>query len=62
MEPPHALEMATDVSEYPGQWVVLCHDRVVAHDKDLKNLHDAIKKCKQTPTVMKVPTDETHIF
>mgnify|MGYP001567804114 CR=1 FL=1 len=47
---------------YPGQWVVMCGAEIIAHDKDLARLRDVIKNCKKTPTIMKVPTDEIHIF
>ncbi len=51
-----------DYSKYPGEWVVVCNNKVVAHDKTLGKLKPEIKKCKATPMLMRVPEEGIHIF
>ena len=56
------LTQKVDFSKYVGQWVVICGDKVVAHDKNLSNIEKEIKECKRTPTVAKIPKKEILIF
>jgi len=56
------LTPKVDFSKYVGQWVVICRDKVVAHDKNLNKIEKDIKQCKTTPTVAKIPKKETLIF
>ncbi|HLC64972.1 MAG TPA: DUF5678 domain-containing protein [Candidatus Nanoarchaeia archaeon] len=51
-----------DFSKYVGQWVVVCENKVVAHDKNLTNIQDEIKECKKTPLIAKIPKKEILIF
>ncbi|MBU1005886.1 MAG: hypothetical protein KKC54_00505 [Nanoarchaeota archaeon] len=51
-----------DFSQYVGQWVVICDNKVVAHNKNLRSIENHIKGCKTTPTVAKIPKKETLIF
>jgi hypothetical protein len=51
-----------DLSNYIGQWVVICEDKVVAHDKDLTKISKEVDKCKGSPTITKIPKKETLIF
>jgi hypothetical protein len=56
------LPPKVDLSRYIGQWVVVCEDKVVAHDKDLIKVEKEIKACKRVPVVAKIPKKETLIF
>jgi hypothetical protein len=51
-----------DLSKFVGQWVVICNDKLIAHDKDLTKIKGEINKCKATPIVTKIPKKETLIF
>lgn len=51
-----------DFSKYIGQWVIICDNKVVAHDKNLMNIRKEISSCKTTPTVAKIPKKDTLIF
>ena len=51
-----------DLSKFVGQWVVICNNQLVASDKNLLNLKDKIAKCKKTPTIAKIPENDTLIF
>jgi len=42
-------------SKYQGEWVAMFNNKVIAHDKDLLKLDNAIENCKGTPTIFKVP-------
>lgn len=56
------LTEKVDFSKYVGQWVVICKNKVVAHDKNLNNIEKQIKECKRMPTIAKIPKKETLIF
>ena len=48
--------------EYVGEWIIICDDKIVAHDKDLAKISGEISKCKHTPTIAKIPKKDTLIF
>ncbi|MBW3004708.1 hypothetical protein KY310_02665 [Candidatus Woesearchaeota archaeon] len=52
----------SNLAKYVGEWVIVCNNRIVAHNKDLQKIKKEIKKCKTTPTVAKIPKKETLIF
>ncbi len=61
--------MELEVSKYSGllkkhigEWVIICDDKVIAHDKDLCRLKQDITNCKRTPLITKVPKENTLIF
>ena len=56
------LPPKVDFSKYVGQWVVICEEKVVAHNKDLNNIEKDIKECKRVPTIAKIPKKDTLIF
>ena len=56
------LPSSVDFSKYLGQWVVLCGNKIIGHNKDLTNLDKEIASCKTSPTVAKIPKKETLIF
>ena len=56
------LPAKVDFSKYIGEWVVICENKVVAHDKNLNNVEKEIKECKREPIVAKIPKKETLIF
>ena len=43
------------LAKYIGEWVIVCNNKVVAHNKDLTKIKKEIKKCKTTPTIAKIP-------
>ena len=51
-----------DFSKYLGEWVVVCEDKIVAHNKNLNNVEKEIKECKRTPVIAKIPEKDTLIF
>jgi len=51
-----------DLTPFVGEWVVICEKKVVAHDKKLSKLSKEIDKCKKSPTVAKIPKEDTLIF
>lgn len=51
-----------DLSKYLGQWVVICDNKVIAHNKDLTKIAKDIDRCKKTPTITKIPETDTLIF
>lgn len=51
-----------DLSDYLGEWVVICDNKIIAHNKKLTNLQREISSCKKTPTIAKIPKKETLIF
>ena len=51
-----------DLTRFLGQWVVICNNKLVAHNKDLTKIKKEINKCKLTPIVTKIPKKETLIF
>lgn len=51
-----------DLSPYLGQWIVVCNNKIIAHNKALSRLSKHIESCKQTPTVAKIPEEDTLIF
>jgi hypothetical protein len=55
---PHSL----DLSKYVGQWVVICNNIVIAHDKILNKIEKEINACKTTPIIAKIPKKDTLIF
>jgi len=56
------LPQKVDFSKYVGEWVVVCENKVVAHDKNLCKVEKEIKECKRVPVVAKIPKKETLIF
>lgn len=51
-----------DFSKFTGEWVVVCNNKIVAHDKKLTNLEKEISNCKSTPTIHKIPKNKVLIF
>ena len=39
----HAALMRVDLSKFSGEWVALDGEKVLAHGKDLKRVHGALK-------------------
>ena len=56
------LPQDMDLSRYVGQWVVICENKIVAHDKNLDKVEKEIKACKRVPVVAKIPKKDTLIF
>lgn len=51
-----------DFSKYIGQWVAICDNEVIAHSYKLINIKKEISKCKKTPTIARIPKEDTLIF
>ena len=62
MEKKEVLPKNIDLKKYVGQWVVICNDELVAHNKDLTKIKKEISKCKVAPTIAKIPKKEILIF
>ena len=56
------LPQDVDFSRYVGEWVVVCQNKIVAHNKNLNNVEKEIKACKRVPIIAKIPKKETLIF
>lgn len=50
------------LGKYPGEWVVTCKKKVVAHHKDLRAIKDKIASCKGMPHLTFVPADDIWLF
>jgi len=50
------------LSKYVGEWVIICKNEVIAHDKDLTKLKKDIQNCRHVPTIAKIPKKEVLIF
>ncbi len=58
----NVLPAEVDFSGYLGEWVVVCNNKVVAHNKDINKIEKDIKGCKTEPVIAKIPKSETLIF
>ena len=58
----NVLPQQIDFSKYLGEWVVICEDKIVAHNKNLNCIKKEIKECKRIPTIAKIPKNDTLIF
>jgi hypothetical protein len=56
------LPRGIDLSKFIGQWVIICENKVVASNKDLTKLQKDIDRCERTPTIAKIPENDTLIF
>lgn len=56
--------MRENVDSYIGQWVAICHQKIVSHGKDVKKVfNEAKKKCpNERPLITRVPDKESMIF
>lgn len=52
----------SDLSAYAGQWIIICENKVIAHNRDITKLKKEINECKKIPTVAKIPKKEILIF
>ena len=58
----NVLRENIDLSRYVGQWVVICDNKLVAHNENLNNIQKEVKECKNIPTIVKIPKNDTLIF
>jgi len=58
----NVLPTSIDFSKYVGQWVVICDNKIIAHNKNLHSIESEIKTCKKTPVIAKIPKKEILIF
>ena len=56
------IPKSADISQYVGEWVVTCDDKIIAHNKDLTKIKKEIASCKKIPTLIKVPEERIMIF
>lgn len=56
--------MKTNVDQYIGQWIAICHEKMISHGKDVKKVfQEAKQKCpKEKPLLIRVPEKKTMIF
>lgn len=57
MNKDHNFLARTDLSDYAGQWVAVCEERIVSHGEILKNVIEQAKvTCgSRQPLLFKVP-------
>ncbi len=49
-------------SKFRGEWIVICENMIIAHNKDLTLIQDEINACKKVPTIAKIPAKGQLIF
>jgi len=56
--------MNTDISQYSGEWIAVCGDKIVAHGRNLKEVVEEAKKNSLGNKFLlaRVPSEETMIF
>lgn len=55
--------LKADLSKYEGKYVAIVGDKVVASGDNAKEvLEEAKRKTGKTPTLAKIPTEDTFIF
>ena len=56
--------MKTNVDDYMGQWVAVCHEEIVSHGTDVKKVFKEAKALcpRERPLLTRVPEKETMIF
>ena len=57
----NSLPENIDLSQYAGQWVIICENKVVAHDKNLLKIKEEMENCSQ-PILAKIPKKEILLF
>ena len=50
------------LGKHPGEWVIICNNKIVAHHKDLRAIQDKLATCKGTPIVAKFPKENVWLF
>ena len=60
----YELFLKADVSEFIGEWVVICDGKIISHGKKFKEvLGEANAKCHgKKPLIARIPERETMIF
>ena len=51
-----------DLAPYVGEWIVFEGNRMLGHDRDLRNLKSVLDACKGIPSVFKVPKHDILLF
>jgi hypothetical protein len=56
--------MKADIDPYLGQWIAICHQRIVAHGTDVKKVFNDAKALfpKYDPLMVRLPDKETMIL
>lgn len=55
--------LKADLSKYEGKYIAIVGDKVVAFGDNAKEVfEEAKKKTGKTPTLAKIPTEDTFIF
>lgn len=56
--------MKTNLDQYIGQWIAVCHEKIVSHGKNVKKVfQEAKEKCpREKPLLTRIPEKETMIF
>jgi len=56
--------MKIDISNYIGEWIAVCNQKIVAHGKDVKEVFKEakLKYPKEKPLITRVPEKETMVF
>lgn len=64
MDKNYQFFLKADLNHYIGEWVAICHQKIVSHGKNVKVVfQEAKEKCpKERPMLTRVPDKETMIF
>jgi len=56
--------LSADLAKYRGEYVIISHQKVVYHGNDLKEMLREFRKKfpEETPTIAKIPEEETLIL
>jgi hypothetical protein len=50
------------LGKYPGEWVIICNNKIIAHHQDLRAIKDKIATCRGTPLISKFPKEAVWLF
>jgi len=60
----YSYYMKADLSQFIGEWIAICDEKIIAHDPKFKKAFEKAKeKCpNKKPLLSKVRTEDTLIF
>ncbi len=60
----YSFFMESDLSQYIGEWIAICENKIIAHSKNLKEVVSKAKEISGEKRFLlaRVPSEETMIF
>jgi len=60
----YSYYMKADLSQFIGEWIAICDEKVIAHDSNFKKTFEKAKELcpNKRPLLTKVRTEDTMIF